>query len=430
VTSPLALAAAPLMFALVVIGFRRPLALLLPAYAATVPFGSSLATGLPAPYGSLSSVLGLILLLSLTLQLLSGRTGRAPLPATVAIWLLFLGLTGTSAVWSVAPRITEAGFLNLASLIVLYALLALAPVTRTDLGRVERALVIGGTAAACYGLLQLLVLGGLPTDADGVGGARFGRDLLGANNTAAALLLPLAIAVCRAVDLPRRRDRVLHGLAAGLLVTGILLTGSRGGLLAAGATFLAAILFVGRGRARLAGFTAAAALAVTFTLVVNPAGLGARTASTDSSGRTDIWLVGLAACHDYCLTGSGWGTFPRVYALEQPLVGQARVLVRGTNYEPHNIWILVGVEVGALGLLLVLVGFGLTFRDTVRLRPFLRGPPVAGLTGTLVAGFFLSNFEYKFFWMALMYALLCRNVAQTSPPDAPVPRDSPATIVV
>lgn len=425
-TSPLVLAAAPLVLAFVVIGFRRPLALMLPAYAATVPFGAGLPTGLPAPYGSLSSVLGLILLVSLSVQLLSGR-GRPPLPATVAIWLLFLGLTGTSALWSVAPQLTETAFVNLASLVVLYVLLALAPATAVDLTRVERALVIGGSAAACYGLVQLLLLGGLPTDADGVGGARFGRDLLGANNTAAALLLPLAIAVCRAADLPQRRARILHGLAAGLLMIGILLTGSRGGLLAAGATFLAAILFVDRGRVRLAYFSAAAVLAVVLALVVNLAGLGARTTSTDSSGRTEIWRVGVVACQDYCLTGAGWGTFPRVYALEQPHVTQARVLVRGTNYEPHNIWILIGVEAGLLGLLLVLVGFGLTFRDTLRLPAFLRGPPVTGLTGTLVAGFFLSNFEYKFFWMALMYALLCRNAVRVRS-AVPVAQERPATI--
>lgn len=412
--SPVTLAALPLVLALLVVGFRRPLTFVLPLYAATVPFGSGLPTGLPSPYNSLSSLLGVILLLALPAQLLSGRTAQTRFPATMAIWLIFLGVTGASALWSVSPQLTEAGFQNLASLVILYMLLALVPSTAADLSRVERALVIGGAGAACYGLSQLLFFGGLPTDTDGVGGGRFGRDLLGANNTAAALLLPLAIAVCRTADWPRLRGRLLHALAAVLLVTGILLTGSRGGLLATVATFIVAIIFVERGRLRLATFALAAVAGLVLILLLNPAGLGARTTSTDSSGRTDIWKIGIAACHHYCLTGSGWGTFPRVYAMEQPFVPDARVLVRGTAYEPHNIWILIGVEAGVGGVLLVVAGLVLTFRDTLRLPGFLRGPPITGLAGTLVAGFFLSNFEYKFFWMALMYALLCRNVALRS----------------
>ena len=33
----------------------------------------------------------------------------------------------------------------------------------------------------------------------------------------------------------------------------------------------------------------------------------------DSTGRTEIWRLGLSACSDHCLAGSGWGTFPDVY---------------------------------------------------------------------------------------------------------------------
>ncbi|MGH8969528.1 MAG: O-antigen ligase family protein [Actinomycetes bacterium] len=428
-TALLALAAAPLVLTLVVLGFRRPVALILPAYAATVPFGSALPTGLPAPYGSLSSVLGLLLLVALAGQVMSGRASQARFPATVAVWLLFLGVAGASAFWSVSPQLTEAGFINLASLVVLYALLAFLPAQTRDLRRLELALVIGGVAASVYGLAQLLVLGGLPTGTDGHSGPRFGRELLGPNNTAAALLLPLAISLCHSVDWPRLLGRALHAVAAALLVTGVLLTGSRGGLVAVAACIVVAILVVPRGRALLVGYTAAALVMVAVVLVANPAGIGSRQSEqTDSSGRAEIWLIGLSACEHYCVTGAGWGTFPRVYQLEQPRVPEARVLSRGTNYEPHNIWILIGVEAGIAGLVLAAVGLTLTMRDSLRLPARLRGPPVVALTGTLVAGFFLSNFEYKFFWMTLMYALLCRTVALNS--ALPEIRTTPARVRV
>ncbi len=410
----------PVALIFVVLGLRRPVSVILPVYAATVPFGSALSTGLPSPFSALSSVLGVLLMVGLAGRLVFGRSSPVGFPATVSVWLLFLGVAGASAVWSVAPQLTEAGFQNLGSLVLLYLLLALTVVEFADLRRLEIAIVIGGAAAAVYGLLQLFALGGLPTSSDG-GGARFGRDLLGANNTAAALLLPLAVALCRSADWPRLGGRIAYGGAAALILAGIVLTGSRGGLLATAACFGTALFAVMRGRKVLLGYLAVALVTVTMVLVLQPAGVGSRTDSTDSSGRTDIWKIGIKACETYCLQGSGWGTFPRVYELTQPRVPEARVLVRGTSYEPHNIWILIGVEAGLAGLVLAALGLILTLRDTLRLPAMLRAPPLTAIVATLVAAFFLSNFEYKFFWMGLMYALLCRNVVVRVPPAAPPP---------
>jgi hypothetical protein len=53
---------------------------------------------------------------------------------------------------------------------------------------------------------------------------------------------------------------------------------------------------------------------------------------------------------------------------------------------------------------------GATVADAVRLPARLRGPPLAALLGTLAAAMFLSNLEYKFFWMALVMVALSRNV--------------------
>ena len=406
----LAVAFLPLLAAFVVVGFRRPLSLLLPAYAATVPFGSLLPTGLPPPYDSVSTTLALLLLAALSARVLMASSGQARLPATVPIWVLLVGITGASTLWSVAPQVTEVAFRDLATLVALYVLIALTPVDLPALRRVETALLIGGAAAASYGVFQF-VTGTLPIDVEGGGGGRLGRDLLGANNTAAALLVPLAIALCRTAAWPTLRARVMYSAAGGLIVFGILLTGSRGGLLAAGACLAVAIFSVERGRRVLLGYAAVVVVLVVVVLVLQPGGIAARTDSTKSSGRTDIWRVGLHACQTYCLVGSGWGTFPRVYQLELPKVPDARILGRGVAYEPHNIWILIGIEAGLAGLVLAVLGLLYTVRDTYRLPAMLRGPPLSGLVATLVAAFFLSNFEYKFFWMTLMYTLMCRNVA-------------------
>jgi O-antigen ligase len=139
--------------------------------------------------------------------------------------------------------------------------------------------------------------------------------------------------------------------------------------------------------------------------------------TTSSSGRTDIWRVGLAACPQYCPFGAGWETFPLVYAKTQALVPDAEVLVgKGGSYQAHNVILLVAIELGLPGLILLLAALGFTVADAARLPRSLRGPPLAALLGTFVAAMFLSNLEYKFFWMALTVVALSRNVAQAEAP--------------
>ena len=399
----------PLVAAATVIGFRCPVATVLPAYAATVPFGSLLSTGLAPPYDSISTPLAMLLCAGLLREVIAGRTVHVRLPATVGIWLTFLGVAGASAVWSLSPQLTQAAFRRLALLVLLYLLLALVPITAGQLRRVETALVVGGVAAACYGIAQFLT-GTLPVEVEG-GSGRFGRELLGANNTAAALIVPLAIAIWRSASSSRSSSRLAYSAASALLMLGILLTGSRGGILAVGATLAVMVATSRRARRSLLKRTGAAVLGLLVVLLLHPGGIASRTDKTSSSGRSDIWRVGIHACHYYCRAGSGWGTFSRVYQQELPKVPDARILTQGVAYEPHNIWLLLAVETGVVGLALALVGFLLTLWQAWELPAVLRAPPLSGLVGTLVASFFLSNFEYKFFWMNLNYSLLCRSVA-------------------
>jgi O-antigen ligase len=194
---------------------------------------------------------------------------------------------------------------------------------------------------------------------------------------------------------------------------------------------LAVVVFLTTARrAAVFAVVASAVVLLLAVLIFNPGGVGRRQLEgTDSSGRSDIWAVGLHACSSYCLTGAGWGGFPRVYALEQASAPEAKVLKRGTAWEPHNIYLLAVVEVGVLGLVLLLVGLGLALVDAWRLPHALRAPPVAALLGTVVTSIFLSNLEFKFFWAVLIYIVASASVAavpRTSAAAPPLGRLVPA----
>jgi O-antigen ligase len=399
---------APIGLLVALLCLQKPLSVALPAFAASIPFGSLLGIG-HSRFGTLSSILGL-------LRLMVSRRQPAPLSGTVFLWLGFLAVAATTSLWSLSASLTANGILEIGSLIVIYALVSMSKVDREVIRRVEQGLIVGGLLAVGYGLVQLTLLGGFPNDVAGVPagpGGRFGNDLLGPNNNAVAFLLPLCICLQRSVSAPRAATRRLHGLFAFLMFLGIVMTGSRGGLLSA--VLCTVVLFAAapRGRRMLALYLVTGIVAGLVAFFLHPFGLAQRDVSTtSSSGRTSIWKVGLAACPQYCPLGSGWETFPIVYARTQPTVPGADVLAgSGGSYQPHNVILLVAIELGIPGLLLFFAALGLMVVEAGRLPRSVRGPPLAALLGTYQASLFLSNLGYKFYWMAFLLVALHRSAS-------------------
>jgi O-antigen ligase len=421
VTTPIlvpgALVALPVLLALSVACVREPMRIALPVFAALIPFGERLAVG-SSPYTSLSTFVGGLLALGLLLQLMLGRRGAPRLSLSVPVWLLFLAAAVASALWTLDMGLTVSGLAALGSLIITYVLVALSPADRTILRRTENGLLAGGIAVVCYGVFQLTLLGGFPNGKSlGLPAAattgRFGNDLLGPDIESISLLLPLVIALNRAFTDSGSGRRLRYAAAAAFVLLGILMTGSRTGTLASAVVVLL-LAWTGPRRARkglIATFVAGLLIGGA-VWVFHPAGIADRTfaSATSSSGRTDIWKVGAAACTKYCGYGSGWGTFPDVYAATQATVPGANVLVGGGDYEAHNLWLLIGVELGTPGLLLFTAGLGVAVAEAVRIPRDLRGPPLSALVGLFVGVFFLSSMEFKFFWMVLIVIALNRNV--------------------
>ena len=413
----LMVAAMPLALVVVVLCIREPMRIALPLYAALLPFGSALSVT-DSSFGSLSSLAGLLLGVGLAAQLLGTRRSARTMSLSVPIWLLMLGAATASVLWSIDRPTTVGGIMVLASLVLVYVLVAMSHADRVVLRRTENGLLVGGVVVVSYGFYQLLVEGGFPSDVTGAttSDGRFGNDLLGPGIQAVTLLLPLAIALHRAFAETATGRPFVNGAIALMMFSGILMTGSRTGTLAVAVVVLA-MAWSGprRARNRLLATFLVALVAAGAVWMFQPAGVASRTfeSPTSSSGRTDIWRVGLSACDDYCLAGSGWGTFPEVYAETQASVPDARVLVgEGGSYQPHNLWLLAVIELGVVGLVLLTWGLGHAVVEAWRLPRERRGPALAVVLGLCFAVVFLSSMEFKFFWMVLIMVALHRNVTQ------------------
>lgn len=404
-TIALLLAALPVAVLGLVVGLRAPVGVLLVAYAAIVPFGSAidLPIPLPPPFDSLSSVVGAMASASMLVHLLLVRTGPPQVPTVSMVWLLFIGVAGVTYTWSVLPSVTSDEFFLLVSGLSLYLLATFLPVTATERDRITLAIVAGATLASLLGV-ALFALGRAP-----VGNSGAPRFLLTGddpNHTAAGLLLPLVLAATMAGDTARSPLRRVVFAGSGIVVAiGIVLTGSRGGILAAvGALFV--LGWQSGSLRRMGAAIATVGVAGILSLSLAPAALEARLLNSDSTGRTEVWRLGLVACSTYCVQGSGWGTFPDVYQQvfrSDPDAGGYRT----QRFRAHNIWLQALVETGFVGFALLVAGFLTAGASLLKLPRAARAAPLAALVGLAVASSLVSNLTFKYFWLVFLYVAVC-----------------------
>ena len=244
-------------------------------------------------------------------------------------------------------------------------------------------------------------------------------------NEFAAFCVPallIAGALAATADTPLRRFG--FGAAAMICALGIVLSGSRGGIIAIGTALIVWTVFGGRWRVRvLTGSVAVAILLVGYLNVAASPATQARIATitqgesfgkSGGTGRTDIWRVGLRAYRDHPTKGSGVGTYtaatPRYLA--QPGLVRRGDFFTDTPKVAHNTYLHILVEIGTVGLSLfigfVLVCLAAAVRAALLFKragdekmELLSRTLVAGTSGLLVADFFISGQYQRILWILL-----------------------------
>lgn len=377
-------------------------------YALVLPLGSSLTVpvGLPAPFDTLSTLLGALAGGLLVLRLLVDPAFRSPVPAVTWVWVMFLGVNAATYLWSVNRRETLTQLMILAPLIGLFAVASMYRTSSREMNALEGALIAGGALAGVVAV-GMAATGTLYPSGTGVD--RFYASGGDPNITAASLLLPFGVAMSWAVE-GTPRYRRLGFVGAVLIAFAILLTVSRGGVL----SLLVVVGFWLVFTRRLRLLWVAGAFAV-LALVFLPDGVAERLTEAGSTGRTAIWEVGAAACAEHCLIGAGLGVFPDVH--EATLVNDPTTSGLQLRFESHNILLGAAVELGLAGLALLLAGLTVTLLDTRHAAGRRRRAAVSGLVGVLAANMLISNLEFKYFWLALIYATLVSQLGRRSEAD-------------
>lgn len=374
---------------------------------------------LPAAGGqflSLAKLLGLLLALSWLAAVSTGERGGGDLfskhPALAAALLAFLAWASISLIWAESPGDGLASIVRYAPNAFLFLIVYAAVRERRHALWIAVAFAAGAAVTAAYGLLA-------PPDQD-TSSETLSRvaGTIGDPNEFAALLLTgfvFAVALSAAYGrVPLLRLAALG--AATVCVLGILLSLSRGGLIALGFALLAGLLFGGRWRlAVLAVACLLGTVALTYLTFFTTYDERARIVSAErGSGRVDIWTVGWRMVEDQPVLGVGVGNFPTRsidYVLQPGSLPRDEKIVDERKVA-HNTYLGILAELGIVGLALFLAIIGASLYSALRAaRSFQQqGDPamellarglVVALIGVLAADFFISQEFSKQLWLLL-----------------------------
>ena len=292
--------------------------------------------------------------------------------------------------------------------------------------------VVGVVLSVLWGLTAGKVSGGAAA-------AQVGR-LSGTNVEANVLatLLVVGLVLSTALVLVQRHAPVARALAI-LAALGALAaffgTFSRGGLIALGVVILVGCVYAGRARPAFVALVLATLVVGAVFLGSNTSGAVQRLTSTNTSGRSDIWKVGLRMVRANPVLGVGSGNYTvveRDYLLTEPGAIQRGDLIVTTPLPAHNIYLHIVAEMGIIGLVLFVSILWLSIRSAVKAVGIFRANGqrsleilgralVVALAGILAADFFVSDQYSKQLWVMLALGPALLAIARRPGRVAPRP---------
>lgn len=371
----------------------------------------------------LAKVLGLALAISWLATLASGRGNRgfvwSSSPGLCWFVTAFVAWEALSLLWAENLDVGLEQMQRYLLVALLVPIVFTAIRNARDVKAVAGAYVAGATIAAGYGLLSSPNISGAAGAADATEQLNRIAGTVGDPNVLASVLLVGAI-LAIALAATQHRSPVMKIVLIGcgfLCLTVLVLTFSRGGLIALGAALLAAPFVARRKAAIVASGLLVSICVVAYIGALAPADARERIVANDGgSGRTDIWKIGWRMVEAEPIVGLGVGNFQSssIHYQIRPGTAKVRTDLADNPSVAHNSYLELLAETGVIGLALflgiVVTALSAAMRAT---RKFLAddrfdlavisGAVFASLVSILASDFFISEQFSKQLW--LIFAL-------------------------
>lgn len=381
---------------------RRPAWLLLLAFVFAVPWEYSLDLG--EPLGNVARLTGLALLLVAIPAVLARGRLRAPGPIlwiTLALYLWFC----LTSLWSIDEATTLIKLRAFFQEMMLVALIWEFAETPEDLRNLFRAAVAGGWILALLTLAEFRSAASLAEQQ--IRFAAYGQD---PNDVARFLDLCLPLAALTGRVDPLRPARWLALAYLPVALAAIVLTASRGGVLAAllATAGAAALLLRGHRRLQIAlyftlpALAAAAWIAIPSATLTRLSTIPSELRSGSLNQRMEIWRMGWRAFARAPFLGHGMGNF---------------TLAAGLNPgdTAHNTPLALAVSGGVIALFLASLLVVLALRAIWSLPPSPRLALLTAFTVWLVTSATATVEENRFSWLLIALAALAGRLRREAP---------------
>ena len=250
---------------------------------------------------------------------------------------------------------------------------------------------------------------------------------------AVALILLVGLLAC----LPRGSAARRWGpVGLLLLAVGVINAGSRGGLVALGCGVAAGVVFGGRWRPQAAVLLLVAGGAFgLYVTTLAPHAASAHLSGSGSTGRSDLWKIGLRVFETHPIGGAGAGNFSSVsvdYLQQVPNVSAGQYVISQKPKLVHNTYLELLADLGIPGLLAFLAIVVGSISAALKAAGIYErlGDPGAELMSRCVAlavvaeltgAFFITATPLKLLWLILALPFPLLAVAQA---EARAPRPS------
>lgn len=371
-----------------------PVEMALGLFAVAIPFDEIAIVGGGGGGGtSLTFFVGAAATSILCIVGLAQRRFHTP-PRSALWWSLFVFWCGVTSLWAIDPDSVVRRMPTAVSLLVLYLLSVSLRITPKERLRIVVLTVLGGCLAAAYTTKAFYE--GVSFVSSGRASLVIGDQETDPNGMAASLLLPMSLAIALFFLSQKWIGKTLAMLAVLPMGFCIFLTMSRGASLA---LVVIAVIYL----RRLKKWRALAPMSLLLLLLLFVPGpffqRFGTAADSGGAGRVPIWTAGLEAFKHNWLLGAGINCFPSAYTL----YAGAAPRFEGFGRAAHNIYLSTSVELGTVGVILLLLAIGSEFRAVRHARdefdPLLVGTEAAAWA-ILVAAFFLDVIWVKYFWFS------------------------------
>jgi len=343
-------------------------------------------------------------------------------PYVSYLLLLFLGWCAASLLWAEDPAAGVDNIYRYALNILLFLVAYTAIAKREHAIWVVAAFLVGAMISAISGILNPAP----PVSPDDI--ARLSGAGVEANELAAVLVATLGLAAAFAAAW--KGAPLVRLAAVGVIICcvfGVILSFSRGGLIALAAALIAGVLLGGRWRPAAVVLLVCVGLGVAgyLSYVASPLQRERVTTFQGGTGRSDIWEVGWRMVKSSPTNGIGVGQFP-VSSIHFLLTPGAILRDEFIVDEPkvaHNVYLEVLAELGVVGLVLFLSILAFSISSAVRaaraferardLRMEALSRAVAVSTIALLAADIFASEQYsKQLWLLLALGPALHRIAR------------------